>query len=331
MSAVSPRANTHNSESYPEVSIIIPSIGRQALLDELLDAIQSGTKSRVEVIVSHSGPWVPTVGPAVHVLHSDVPLLASAARNRGAASATGQYLLFVDDDNEIESGVVDSLKECLDREPGIAVLGPSMYYAGDRTRPYCFGVLHGSVLGRTRFIVSDASANGGLVWSDALPNVFMVRRDAFTSARGFDEQSFPMNFEESDLQYRLCRQTSGRVACLLAVRVWHHTPLRVSERLAPKGAVRFYLSARNRPIFIARHLGWTRWLVFLGFGQFLFGAVRIGAALRDRRVPSAARARLVGEYMRGMAVGVVASCMEVRRRKNGTAGIDCLGRSSRAA
>ena len=134
MTAVS----THGMVTLPaqalSVSVVIPSIGRQVLLDQLLETIITGTESPAEIIVSHSGPSIPVVCSLVRVVHSDEPLLASAARNRGAAQATGRYLLFVDDDNEVEPGFVDGLKQCLDRSADIAVLGPSMYYAGARDR-----------------------------------------------------------------------------------------------------------------------------------------------------------------------------------------------------
>ena len=314
MTAVS----THGMVTLPaqalSVSVVIPSIGRQVLLDQLLETIITGTESPAEIIVSHSGPSIPVVCSLVRVVHSDEPLLASAARNRGAAQATGRYLLFVDDDNEVEPGFVDGLKQCLDRSADIAVLGPSMYYAGARDRPYCFGVMHGNGLGRTRFIVSKERARGGLVWSDALPNVFMMRRDAFVQCGGFDEHAFPMVFEESDLEYRVCRYIGGGVACYMGVRVWHHTPLRTRARLIPKTPTRFYLLARNRPIFVARHLGVAPWVAYMAVGQFLVCAVRLGGILTDRSAPPGARRRLATEYVRGMAAGVVMSLVEVFRR-----------------
>jgi len=316
---VSTRGIATGAAHVPAVSVVIPSIGPQILLDQLVRTIISGTKSRVEIIVSHSGPSIPVVDAVVKVIHSDQPLLASAARNRGAAGASGRYLLFLDDDNEVERGLVDGLKQCLDREAGIAVLGPSMYYAADRERPYCFGVLHGTGLGRTQFLVSAELARGGLVWSDALPNAFMMRRDAFIQCGGFDERAFPMVFEESDLQYRLRRHTGGGVACYMGVRIWHHTPLGTRARLVPKTAARFYLLARNRPIFVARHLGVGRWVAYMVVGQFLFCAVRLGGVITNRTLPGVVRNQLVSEYLRGMVAGVLVSFVEVlggpRQRK----------------
>ena len=83
--------------------MIIPAYGHCPHLPELICALLAGDRQPDEIIVSHSGPDDPTaeiaeISKAVKVLHHSGRLLGGAARNRGAAIATGTWLAFIDAD-----------------------------------------------------------------------------------------------------------------------------------------------------------------------------------------------------------------------------------------
>ncbi|MHB8395116.1 MAG: glycosyltransferase family 2 protein [Candidatus Dormibacteria bacterium] len=296
------------------VSVVIPTIRTQPLLPAVLDGLLLSTRRQVEVIVSHSGRTPPQLARSDIVLLREERLLpASAARNRGAEVASGDYLFFLDDDNEVAEGAVDVLAEVLDGEENVIEVGPAMYYAADRDRVYCLGVTHGRLWNTTRWALAVPTGGSRLVASEALPNAFMVRRAQFEGIGGFDEASFPMDFEESDLAFRLRRQYGGRVVCSLDTRVWHHAPLSVRSRLAPKSVQRCFYSARNRPIFIARHRGWLPWALYILAGQWAaLGSKLLGIGQTDTR-RLGPRWRLAIVYVRGMGVGMIQSVRELRR------------------
>lgn len=296
------------------VSVIIPTIGRQPRLPPLIDALVSGTRRPIEVIVSHSGhPQLTLDRSDVLVLHHASRLLASAARNCGADRASGDYLFFLDDDNELAAGAVDVLARVLDDDAAVTEVGPAMFYAGDRGRVYSLGVTHGRFWNNTTWHAVPPRGGSRLVASDALPNAFMVRRRQFTGVGGFDEVAFPMDFEESDLAFRLRRRYGGRVVCSLDATVWHDAPLAMRSRLAPKSRARCFYSARNRPIFIARHCGWLPWIAYLAVGQWVaFGSKLVGIHQPEaRRVGS--RRVLTVVYARGMVAGAFRSVLELHR------------------
>jgi GT2 family glycosyltransferase len=240
-------------------------------------------------------------------------LLASAARNRGAEKAKGQYIFFIDDDNRVEAGVVDVLASLLDKQPQLVEVGPAMYYADDPERVYCLGASHHGLFGRTRWILQPPTDNSHQVKSDTLPNAFMVRRREFEGIGGFDEDYFPMEFEESDLAFRLREQYGGYVACSTEARIWHHAPLLVLDRLAAKSMARSYYSARNRPIFIARHFGIGQWIEFLFVGQFLAASTRLSGVCFGPNQTGRSQAAIVCAYMAGMVVGLLISVDEILR------------------
>jgi len=301
----------------PRVSVVIPTIGQQPLLPNLIADLKVGTHSDIEIIVSHSGNQdPPALDDDVFVVHQESPLLASAARNRGARRARGKYLFFIDDDNDVESGTVDVLASLLDKIPELVEVGPSMFYASDRNRVYCLGASHRGTLGMTRLFVVPPTDGSREIVSDALPNAFMVRRRDFELIGGFDEVTFPMEFEESDLAFRLRQRQGGYLACTLDAKVWHHAPTSTRQKLAAKSVARSYYSARNRPIFVARHLGILRWIEYLAVGQFLAAASRFWGIFRGSNGTGHSRFVVCISYVSGMVFGIFLSIREITSRQS---------------
>ncbi|MGE3076019.1 MAG: glycosyltransferase family 2 protein [Dehalococcoidia bacterium] len=114
------------------LSVVIPSYNRQAPLMRLLESLatQSLSPSDFEVIVVLDGS---TDGSAKAVTSRDWPMVtkvieqtnagAGAARNNGAAEATGEYLLFVDDDVVLEPGALRNHLTAVQQCGRVAVLG----------------------------------------------------------------------------------------------------------------------------------------------------------------------------------------------------------------
>ncbi len=89
------------------VSVIIPTTRRPVLVQRALHSVLAQTHKKLEVIIVIDGPNPETVAalaritdPRLKVIQNDTPSGAGAARNRGAASATGEWFGFLDDDDE---------------------------------------------------------------------------------------------------------------------------------------------------------------------------------------------------------------------------------------
>jgi len=115
------------------VSVIIPTHNRSASLRRALDALHSQTYpiELIEVIVVADSCIDDTLAMLqdykapfkVQVIEVNCRS-ASIARNTGAASATGQLLLFLDDDIEALPPLVESHARAHRERPGSAVMGP---------------------------------------------------------------------------------------------------------------------------------------------------------------------------------------------------------------
>jgi len=89
-----------------KVSVVVPTRNRSTLLSMTLRSVLRQQQVELEVIVideastDDTATMLATLGDArVRIIHHDRPLGVSAARNRGAAEAHGEWLAFVDDDD----------------------------------------------------------------------------------------------------------------------------------------------------------------------------------------------------------------------------------------
>ncbi|MBV8166115.1 MAG: glycosyltransferase family 2 protein [Alphaproteobacteria bacterium] len=91
----------------PDVSVVIPTIGRPALLTRAVASVLAQTLGDLECIVVIDGPDPASVAalariadPRLRVLVNETSLHVAGTRNRGVAEATGRWVAFLDDDDE---------------------------------------------------------------------------------------------------------------------------------------------------------------------------------------------------------------------------------------
>ncbi|MBR5175324.1 MAG: glycosyltransferase family 2 protein [Bacteroidales bacterium] len=101
-------------------SVIIPAYNAQATIARCLDSVYalSVSETEFEVIVIDDCSTDGTVGAVENYarIHSNLSLLLQpqnhrqgAARNRGLSVANGQYIVFLDSDDEVDSGLLTAL------------------------------------------------------------------------------------------------------------------------------------------------------------------------------------------------------------------------------
>jgi glycosyltransferase involved in cell wall biosynthesis len=136
----------------PRVSVIIPTLRRPALLLRALDSVFAQSFADFEVIVVVDGPDAETVAtlqnltdPRLQVVSNPQSLTAAGARNVGAGRARGEFVAFLDDDDEwlptkleqqlrVAEGRGDVLVTCLSRvvAPNAAYIWPEHPYGNDQ-------------------------------------------------------------------------------------------------------------------------------------------------------------------------------------------------------
>lgn len=250
------------------VSIIIPHYRGQFLSRSLAAIFDSAQQVHFEVIVvlDSEAPPLP-----LHWLDRGVKqaVLKKGKRgfgvgcNLGARLATGDYLLFLNDDALLTTGCLSHLVSELERDPSVGVVGPKLRSLKSEQRfdysGACGGFLDGVGIpfARGRIFGSIEEDTGQY---DTPSDVFwvsgaclMIRRHLFESIRGFFE-GFYMQMEEVDLCWAV--QSMGyRVRCVPHSIVWHHGGFTLPE----DSLLKAYLNHRNNLVMLMRNLPLSDW------------------------------------------------------------------------
>jgi glycosyltransferase involved in cell wall biosynthesis len=199
-----------------QLSIVVPAYNEEKLLGGSLASIKAAAGAfdllGWELIVCDNNSTDRTAEIAraagarvVFEPHNQI----SRARNRGAAAASGEWLLFVDADSTPSRELFADLREAI--ASGKA-LGGGCTVASD----------HDGLSVRAVLALWNAISRS-LHW--AAGAFFFCRRDAFAAVGGFSEELYAS--EELELSGRLKREARSRG---LEFRILHRHPLRTSAR-----------------------------------------------------------------------------------------------------
>jgi len=183
----------------PFVSIIIPAYNEAAMLEKSLSALNriNYSRDRYEIIVVDNGSTDNTCKIAekynVKVVQFPGGKTIASVRNRGASSAKGDVLAFLDADCVVtKNWLSNAVKKLAD---GIGVVG-SRPFAPLKTSTWvqrCLGTIVAKSLQGPIFVDWLSSSN------------FIVRKELFNKVNGFDEH-LETN-EDAYISYRLNRIT----------------------------------------------------------------------------------------------------------------------------
>ncbi len=181
-----------------DVSVVVPTYNRADVLGRALDSVFSQARQPDQVIVVDDGS---TDGTS-EVIKRDYPLVTcvrqanagvSAARNRGIAEASSEWIAFLDSDDEWKPGKIQRQLDALRQNPSFHICHTNEIWIrnGKRVNE---GKRH--------------AKSGGWIFQRCLPLCVMspssviVRRGLLEELGGFDE-SLPV-CEDYDMWLRIC-------------------------------------------------------------------------------------------------------------------------------
>ena len=254
---MSKQSDTTQPENDVLISVIIPTYKRSERLQHLLKQLisQDVCRSDYEIIVVDDGspePVCPDVsdigrdaGVAVHCFRKENGGPA-AARNFGARLATGEFLLFVDDDMSVRPDFIRAHIET-QKEFGPALVNCQFDWQVEAaSKPFQLWYKNrveqwsGFRLADAREIADDVFEITNVLATTA--NLSVSRR-LFESVEGFDE-GYPFGCEDQDFAGRLGRSSVRALATRrsVATHVETHNSLRrlcERQRLGAMDTVRF--------------------------------------------------------------------------------------------
>jgi hypothetical protein len=216
------------------LSVVVPATDDPVTLPRCVAALEASDRPADEVLVI-----------------TDPALSATAARNAGARRATGDVVVFVDADVEVDPRALGRLRDVLDHDPDLtAVFGSYDDAPADRGVVSAFrNLLHHHVHHRS-------AGPAETFWT----GLGAVRRSAFLAVGGFDEQRYPHpSIEDIDLGDRL-RAAGHRVALDPTIqgthlKVWTLRSM-VATDFSRRGVPWVSLQVRRRRLSGALNCGW---------------------------------------------------------------------------
>lgn len=233
----------------PKVSVIIPTIGGTSMthgfprchVAELIDGLCRLTSyPDLEIVVVHDEGTPPEVLEQIEKITSGDwvsvpfhgPFHFSRKCNAGAMVASGEYLLFLNDDMEVDDpGWLTELVTMLD-DPEVGAVGPRLLFA-DGTLQHAGHVYNGSP-GHLLFGADAETLDFG-GWaqltgerSGVTGACLLMRAGEFAELGGFSEL-FPLNFNDVDLCLKI-RATGKRIVYHPFASLYHYeSQTRVAE------------------------------------------------------------------------------------------------------
>jgi len=157
----------------PFVSVIIPTCNSQSTIEKCLNSIGMQTYKNTETLVVDNFSTDKTASIAKRFGAKILSLRSerSAARNYGAKEASGEFLLFIDSDMELQSGVIEGcLRKCM--EDSVEAVTIPEKYTGQGLIGFCRETEKQLLLGQSDLM--------------EIPRFF--RRNVFLRLGGFDEK-----------------------------------------------------------------------------------------------------------------------------------------------
>lgn len=189
-----------------KVSIVIPVYNRLKYTKKCLESIfEFGSKYEFEIIVvdnaSSDGTreYLQELGRKVVAIVNEKNLGFAKACNQGASKATGEYLLFLNNDTVVTDRWMDVLIEELDADPEVAIAGSKLLYpdetiqhagvvfAEDKTPYHIY----------SREIKEKHYVNKKRKFNAVTAACMLVRKELFDKVGGFDED-FLNGYEDID-------------------------------------------------------------------------------------------------------------------------------------
>ena len=206
------------SDIKSSVSIVIPHWNNLDVLSECLESISNTNFENFETIVVDNASTDNSVAsvrsnyPNVKLIENDKNYGYAGGCNIGAEAASGDFLIFLNNDTVQEKDWISNLIKTINSDDKIAAVQPKIlnYYnrnvfdyaggSGGHMDIYCFPFARGRIFSFQENDEGQYNNKEKCFWSSG--TCFMVRRELFQKSGGFDE-SFFAHMEEIDLCWRL--------------------------------------------------------------------------------------------------------------------------------
>jgi len=281
-----------NHNNPPRVSIIIPHWNGVDILSECLSSLKKCTYPEIEIIVvdnastDGSPEWIQKNHPDVKLLQCEQNFGYAGGCNRGVDSASGDYLLFLNNDTIHEPDWIEPLVNTLQGDLTIGAVQPKILnyferdlfdYAGGSGGAIdilCFPFARGRLFLTRERDEGQYDDETQIFWASG--TAVLMKKSLFEKVDGFDELFFAHQ-EEIDMQWKL--QLMGYRIFVNPRSVIYHKNALTLDMHSPR---KKYLNHRNSLIMMLSNYNLPLTLYLFPIRLFLeFVAMVYAITLRD--------------------------------------------------
>ncbi|GMT45494.1 MAG: glycosyl transferase [bacterium] len=121
-------------KNWPLVSVVTINYNQSKVTCEFLRSFRNVTYPRIEIfVVDNASPndhpeIIKKQFPDIHFIQTRTNLGFAGGNNVSLPYCKGKYILFINNDTEVEPGFLEPLVEVLEENPGVAMVSPKIHY-----------------------------------------------------------------------------------------------------------------------------------------------------------------------------------------------------------
>lgn len=208
------------------VSVIIPSINPQKLLNLLNSLTRCKYKNLEVIIVFDYVKQLPTIDPNITVrfknfivIANERPLLKSCSVNKGIKASKGEYVLVIDEDNLVQEGTIETLVKFMEKHPEVGCAQPLVYTIDGSLQHY--GAFWDKRLGIIR--KPNIKRSKDFIYVDLVTDCILIRRSVINKI-GLFSSEIPWGDNDADFALR-AKKAGFKCAVVLTAKVLHDKKL----------------------------------------------------------------------------------------------------------
>lgn len=242
----------------PRVSIITINFNQLEHTLALLTSLQHVTYPNVEVIVvdncSKSDPTreIKQKFPSVTVISSPENVGFAGGNNLGITESTGDYLLFLNNDTEVDPGFLEPMVELFENNPNTgAASSKIIYHNSDNIIQYAGSTCVNPMTGRTKrvgYMEKDSGQHDQLKETDLAHGCSMMVPKPVIEKVGLMPELFFLYYEEIDWCETI-KRAGYKIFVVPASKVFHKESMSVGKN----STLKTYYMTRNRLLYIRRN------------------------------------------------------------------------------
>ncbi|KEO75149.1 glycosyltransferase family 2 protein [Anditalea andensis] len=242
----------------PLVSIISINYNQAQLTCDMVSSLQKITYPTIEIIVidnaspSEDPQIISDKHPHITLIRSDKNLGFSGGNNLGIKAARGKYLLFLNNDTEVDPGFLEPLVEHFEDNPKTGIASPKIiFYGTDQRIQYagCTGINvwtgRGKIIG---YLEKDLGQHNGCFNTGLIHGAAMMVSRSVIEKAGLMPELYFLYYEEHD--WALMIKRAGFESHYIGTSTIYH---KESMSVGKSSVLKTFYMNRNRLVFIRRN------------------------------------------------------------------------------